>query len=89
MAEDTWVCCDGCGKWRRIPQTLADGLDENAPWQVIQFPALFTHYAQYKYHNSSDINFLLFSPVSSGTARTALTLFTTIAMFRKNLPTQK
>ena len=35
MVEDTWVCCDSCSKWRRIPQVLADSLDEHIPWQVM------------------------------------------------------
>jgi hypothetical protein len=30
--DDTWVQCDRCSKWRRIPQMVADGLDEDANW---------------------------------------------------------
>ena len=28
----TWVQCDRCSKWRRLPQILADSLDEEASW---------------------------------------------------------
>lgn len=30
--DQTWVQCDRCTKWRRIPQVLADSLDEDAHW---------------------------------------------------------
>ena len=30
--DQTWVQCDRCTKWRRIPQVMADSLDENAHW---------------------------------------------------------
>ena len=30
--EQTWVQCDRCTKWRRMPQVLADSLDEEAHW---------------------------------------------------------
>lgn len=32
---DSWVQCDRCDKWRRIPQAVAEGLDEDAPWYKI------------------------------------------------------
>lgn len=28
----TWICCDECGKWRQVAQSLADALDENEKW---------------------------------------------------------
>eukprot|EP00887_Chlorella_sp_A99_P003835 scaffold11.g3835.t1 len=28
----TWVACDRCEKWRRVPKELADGLAEDAKW---------------------------------------------------------
>jgi hypothetical protein len=63
MAEDTWVCCDGCGKWRRIPQTVAADLDENSPWQVMHISALFTHYFYLQIAQFSPIYFsFVFSP---------------------------
>lgn len=33
-AEITWVCCDVCEKWRRIPATAT--IDENEPWFCAQ-----------------------------------------------------
>ena len=32
--EDSWVCCDSCGKWRRVPQEVANSLDEHTTWWV-------------------------------------------------------
>ena len=34
VTQETWICCDGCGKWRSVPQELADSLDEEAAWYV-------------------------------------------------------
>ena len=28
----TWVQCDDCSKWRRVPQAVADSLDDNSSW---------------------------------------------------------
>lgn len=30
--REDWVCCDGCGKWRRVPEELAASLDEHISW---------------------------------------------------------
>ena len=31
--RSAWVCCDDCFKWRRIPATLADSIEEtNSRW---------------------------------------------------------
>lgn len=32
MSDDTWVCCDSCGKWRRVPQVVAAELNDDIPW---------------------------------------------------------
>jgi hypothetical protein len=29
---DSWICCDRCGKWRRVPKEMADGLEDDAEW---------------------------------------------------------
>ena len=34
----SWVSCDSCHKWRRIPLHLADGLDDEARWTCEQNP---------------------------------------------------
>jgi len=28
----TWVQCDKCALWRRIPVAIAETLDESTPW---------------------------------------------------------
>ena len=28
----TWIACDSCNKWRRIPKELADSVKEDAHW---------------------------------------------------------
>lgn len=34
--RNAWVLCDDCEKWRRIPATLADQIEEtNCGWYVI------------------------------------------------------
>ncbi|GFY85564.1 histone-lysine N-methyltransferase [Actinidia rufa] len=34
--RSAWVCCDDCFKWRRIPATLADSIEEtNGRWYAI------------------------------------------------------
>lgn len=30
--REDWVCCDGCGKWRRVPEEFVASLDDDAPW---------------------------------------------------------
>lgn len=32
MDRESWVQCDSCSKWRRVPKVLADALDEETPW---------------------------------------------------------
>ena len=32
LLKSTWVQCDRCNKWRRVPKALADSLDEEKPW---------------------------------------------------------
>jgi len=32
VVSDSWVCCDDCGKWRRVPHDVADSLDEHTSW---------------------------------------------------------
>lgn len=33
LPRNAWVCCDDCFKWRRIPATLADSIEEtNCIW---------------------------------------------------------
>lgn len=29
---DSWVACDRCSKWRRVPASLAETLSDDAPW---------------------------------------------------------
>ena len=36
--KDSWVQCDSCNKWRRIPAAVADQLDENVPWHCQDNP---------------------------------------------------
>ena len=36
--KDSWVQCDSCNKWRRIPAIVADQLDENVPWHCQDNP---------------------------------------------------
>lgn len=30
--KESWVQCDSCNKWRRIPTTLAEQLSDSVPW---------------------------------------------------------
>lgn len=32
MGGESWVCCDTCEKWRRIPAELASSLKEEDSW---------------------------------------------------------
>lgn len=34
LVQDSWVQCDRCQKWRRIPQGVASSLQEDAAWWV-------------------------------------------------------
>eukprot|EP00955_Chlamydomonas_euryale_P071969 361251-Chlamydomonas_euryale.AAC.7 len=36
--KDTWVQCDSCNKWRRIPVLVAEQLDDNAQWHCSDNP---------------------------------------------------
>lgn len=45
--QSAWVCCDACLKWRRIPATLADLINEtNGKWYAsIIIPVLHCNFA--------------------------------------------
>ncbi len=32
----TWIACDSCNKWRRIPKDLADSVKEDAHWCALR-----------------------------------------------------
>lgn len=32
LEKQTWVQCDNCEKWRRVPAELAEGLADDEPW---------------------------------------------------------
>ena len=32
LVADDWVQCDRCAKWRRVPEAVAESLDDDAPW---------------------------------------------------------
>lgn len=32
LMKDSWVQCDRCEKWRRIPAAVAESLEEETPW---------------------------------------------------------
>ena len=36
--KESWVQCDSCNNWRRIPAVLADKLDDNVPWHCQDNP---------------------------------------------------
>ena len=36
--KESWVQCDSCNKWRRIPAVLADKLEDDVPWQCHDNP---------------------------------------------------
>jgi hypothetical protein len=38
VPRDSWVQCDGCSKWRRIPQSLANELGDHAQWHCKDNP---------------------------------------------------
>lgn len=37
-ARDSWVQCDGCNKWRRVPVAVANELSDDAPWHCQDNP---------------------------------------------------
>ncbi|KAK9817923.1 hypothetical protein WJX72_004317 [[Myrmecia] bisecta] len=37
-AASSWVACDSCGKWRRLPKALVELLEDDAPWYCEQNP---------------------------------------------------
>ncbi|KAK9809740.1 hypothetical protein WJX73_001840 [Symbiochloris irregularis] len=37
-ARDSWVQCDQCRQWRRVPKPLAESLDDDAPWSCTSNP---------------------------------------------------
>lgn len=40
--QSAWVCCDACLKWRRIPATLADVINEtNGRWYASMILLVF------------------------------------------------
>ena len=32
LQSHAWVQCDNCSKWRRVPKSVADALDDDTPW---------------------------------------------------------
>jgi hypothetical protein len=36
--KESWVQCDSCNKWRRIPALLADKLEDDAQWHCQDNP---------------------------------------------------
>ncbi|GAX78574.1 hypothetical protein CEUSTIGMA_g6014.t1, partial [Chlamydomonas eustigma] len=40
VTKDTWVQCDSCNKWRRIPAIVADQLADDAKWHCQDNPNL-------------------------------------------------
>lgn len=32
----SWVACDSCNKWRRIPKAVAESLQDDAGWCVLK-----------------------------------------------------
>lgn len=32
VGQQSWVQCDACEKWRRIPHALAESLADDEPW---------------------------------------------------------
>ena len=53
LQKITWILCDGCGKWRQVPQSLVDALDEDAEWcrsaaNLKAFPTPMKPFVAYK-----------------------------------------
>lgn len=32
-ARQSWICCDTCGKWRKVPEATIKAFGERTPWQ--------------------------------------------------------
>ena len=41
-AVTSWAQCDRCNKWRRIPKSVADELQDDAQWCVLSTLGAFT-----------------------------------------------
>ena len=37
-ANDEWIACDSCGKWRVVPKTVVAALGDNDRWECAQNP---------------------------------------------------
>lgn len=44
--ESAWVRCDDCYKWRRIPVSVADLIDENCRWYIF-FSFVISYFSSY------------------------------------------
>lgn len=50
---DHWIQCDRCSKWRRVPQKVAEAIEDDAEWFVdISTPVAFIHDAAHSLHIS-------------------------------------
>ena len=34
LEKTSWVQCDRCDKWRRLPEATAEALEEDVPWYL-------------------------------------------------------
>lgn len=65
--ESAWVRCDDCYKWRRIPVSVADLIDENCRWYL--FFSFVISYFSSLCHNCNFFFlcvFVLFNNLASG-----------------------
>jgi hypothetical protein len=37
-ANDEWIACDSCGKWRKVPAFVADALGDDDKWHCVEHP---------------------------------------------------